>query len=237
MTPEMSPSQLTFGRRTRVIEEGLRENRLWGRDGHRLNEDEREQLYDQCWPPTTLEGVRSARAAEMITRRRERITLDSLQDLIRHMGAIREGRTAVIAVTNGWVLFRPNEELTLLRVDPGTGKRVDPVPGTPAPVGGRRKRHARGGTSDQRRSQRSDRVRQGPDGPGDGRQRAALRESVRRGESRQRQLLPDRSARTDRVRSGTSAATRCWRADQPGSRGGDRAGDAADAPSHSSFWR
>src|SRR5436190_5048622 len=135
MTPEMSPSQLTFGRRTRVIEEALRENRLWGRVGHGLNEDEREQLYDQCWPPLILEKVRSARAAEMIARRRERITLDSLQDLIRHMGAIREGRTAVIAVTDGWMLFRPDESLTKIRVDPTTGKPVDPVPGTPAPVG------------------------------------------------------------------------------------------------------
>jgi VWFA-related protein len=135
MTPEMSPSQLTFGRRTRVIEEALRENRLWGRLGHVLNEDEREKLYDACWPPLILEGVRSARAAEMIARRRERITLDSLQDLIRHMGAIREGRTAVIAVTNGWVLFRPNEALTTIRVDPATGKTVDPFPGTPPPVG------------------------------------------------------------------------------------------------------
>ena len=41
----------------------------------------------------------------MIVRRRERMVLDSLQDLIRHMGAIREGRTAVIAVTDGWVLY------------------------------------------------------------------------------------------------------------------------------------
>jgi VWFA-related protein len=135
MTPEMSPSQLTFGRRTRVIEEALRENRLWGRLGHGLNEDEREQLYDGCWPPLIYEGVRSARAAEMIARRRERIALDSLQDLIRHMGAIREGRTAVIAVTNGWILFRPDESLTKIRVDPATGKPVDPVPGTPPPVG------------------------------------------------------------------------------------------------------
>jgi VWFA-related protein len=135
MTPEMSPSQMTFGRRTRVIEEALRENRLWGRVGHGLNEDEREKLYDACWPPLIYEGVRSQRAAEMITRRRERITLDSLQDLIRHMGAIREGRTAVIAVTNGWALFRPDESLTKVRVDPETGKTVDPVPGMPPPVG------------------------------------------------------------------------------------------------------
>ena len=138
MTPEMSPSQLTFGRRTRVIEEGLRQNRLWGRQGRMLllPEDDRERLYDACWPLLIGElGPTSARAANMIMRRRERIALDSLQDLIRHMGAIREGRTAVIAVTNGWLLYRPDESLTKLRVDPGTGRTVDPIPGTPPPVG------------------------------------------------------------------------------------------------------
>ena len=31
MTPKMSPSQITFGRRTQVIEEGLRKNWAWGR--------------------------------------------------------------------------------------------------------------------------------------------------------------------------------------------------------------
>jgi VWFA-related protein len=137
MTPEMSPSQLTFGRRTRVIEEGLRQNRLWGRQGRMvmLPEDERERLYDSCWPPFIGGGGISARAAAMITRRRERIALDSLEDLIRHMGAIREGRTAVIAVTNGWLLYGPDESLTKLRVDPMTGQTVDPIPGTPPPVG------------------------------------------------------------------------------------------------------
>ena len=137
MTPEMSPSQLTFGRRTRVIEEGLRQNRLWGRQGRMIMvpEDDRERLYDSCWPPLIGGGGISARAAAMITRRRERIVLDSLQDLIRHMGAIREGRTAVIAVTNGWLLYGPDESLTKLRVDPNTGKYVDPIPGTPPPVG------------------------------------------------------------------------------------------------------
>ena len=59
-------------------------------------------------------------------RRRERIVLDSLQDLIRHMGAIREGRTAVIAVTDGWVLFAPDPSLTTLRTnDAGQSGRSD----------------------------------------------------------------------------------------------------------------
>jgi len=51
------------------------------------------------------------------------------------MGAIREGRTAVITVSDGWRLFRPNEELTKRRIDPATGDFADPMPGTPPPVG------------------------------------------------------------------------------------------------------
>ncbi len=133
MTPEMSPSQLTFGRRTRVIEEGLRSNWAWGRR-HTIILDEREKMYDACFPPMPGE-IRnpSALASELINRRRERIVLDSLQDLIRHMGSIREGRTAVITVTDGWVQYRPDPRLTTLRKNPdGSG---DSIPGGPPPVG------------------------------------------------------------------------------------------------------
>jgi VWFA-related protein len=70
----------------------------------------------------------------LINRRRERIVLDSLQDLIRHMSAIREGRTAVITVSDGWALYRPNEALTGLRTDE-KGRQKDPIPGGPPPVG------------------------------------------------------------------------------------------------------
>ena len=135
MTPEMSPSHLTFGRRTQVIEEGLRKNWVWGRRDSIIR-DEREKLYLACWPPVTGEtNPESALAREIIRRRRERIVLDSLQDLIRHMGAIREGRTAVITVSDGWRLYRPDEELTKRRKDPLTGDFVDPIPGMPPPVG------------------------------------------------------------------------------------------------------
>jgi VWFA-related protein len=133
MTPEMSPSHLTFGRKTRVIEEGLRRNWAWGRR-ETIMLDEREKLYDSCFPPLEGERSPSALASELIKRRRERIVLDSLQDLIRHMGAIREGRTAVITVTDGWVLFRPNQNLTNLRQTPD-GRNADPIPGGPPPVG------------------------------------------------------------------------------------------------------
>ncbi|HET7698955.1 MAG TPA: VWA domain-containing protein [Vicinamibacterales bacterium] len=134
MTPTMSPSQITFGRRTQVIEEGLRRNWTWGRRESILL-DEREELYAQCYPPTKEnEPYPSYLAQKMIDRRRERLVLDSLQDLIRHMGAIREGRTAVITVTDGWKLFRPDPSMTLLRTD-SQGNQADPIPGGPPPVG------------------------------------------------------------------------------------------------------
>ena len=46
------------------------------------------------------------------------------------MGAIREGRTAVITVSNGWVLYRPDQSLTILRTD-SRGRQADPIPGMP----------------------------------------------------------------------------------------------------------
>ena len=133
MTPEMSPSMLTFGRRTRIIEEALRTNWAWGRR-NTIVLDAREKLYDACFPPIAAENRHpSALASELIKRRRERMVLDSLQDLIRHMSAVREGRTAVITVTDGWVLYRPDQNLTRLRKNAdGSG---DPIPGGPPPIG------------------------------------------------------------------------------------------------------
>lgn len=133
MTPEMSPSQLTFARRTRVIEDALRTNWAWGRR-NTIVLDAREKMYDACFPPLLGESRSpSALAMELINRRRERLVLDSLQDLIRHMGAVREGRTAVITVTDGWVLYRPNNQLSQLRQ--GSDGSQDPIPGGPPPVG------------------------------------------------------------------------------------------------------
>jgi VWFA-related protein len=138
MLPHMSPDEITFGRKTAVIEDGLRHNWPWGRRDT-LMLDRREEMYDSCWPPTEgdpagPDGL-SNRARAMIQRYRERVAFDSLRDLILHMGAIREGRTAVIAVSEGWVLYRRDETLTHRRTDPVTGTSTEPVPGTPPPVG------------------------------------------------------------------------------------------------------
>ncbi len=65
----------------------------------------------------------------MIQRRRERATLDALQDLVRYMGTVREGRTAVVTVTDGWLLYRPDATLETPRRGPG-GRNADPLPGS-----------------------------------------------------------------------------------------------------------
>ena len=69
MTPTMSPSQITFGRRTRVIEEGLRTNWPWGRR-ETIVPDERENLYASCFPPASKSDSNPSQLARAMTKRR-----------------------------------------------------------------------------------------------------------------------------------------------------------------------
>jgi VWFA-related protein len=64
-------------------------------------------------------------AAEMIARKRERETLEALQDLVRYLNSIREERKAILTVTQGWNLFTPNQ--SLLKVSSLGVPSVDPV--------------------------------------------------------------------------------------------------------------
>jgi VWFA-related protein len=135
MTPEMGPDQIAFARKTDVIEKDL-----WGKywDWGRRDEqvpDERELLYQNCFPPAnSADTVPSKLAKALAIRRKERIVLDSLHDLVRYMEAIREGRTAVIAVSDGWLLYKPDPSLTIPRKN-DRGNDADPLPGTPPTIG------------------------------------------------------------------------------------------------------
>jgi VWFA-related protein len=129
MTPAMAASQLVLGRKTDVIEESLRRNWPWGsRSTFML--DEREQMYEACYPKTVGEAGRSYSvvAWEMIRRKRERATLEALQDLVTYLHAVREERKAILTVTEGWLRFKDNPEMMNLRSDPVTGWQ-EPVPG------------------------------------------------------------------------------------------------------------
>jgi VWFA-related protein len=123
MTPEMGPQQITFGRKTDVIERGLRDNWIWGRRDS-LMPDPTEALYQACFPPLPTETTAVSKLAqEMTLRRREKMVLDSLYDLTHYMEAIRDGRTAVVTVSDGWVLYGPDPSMTIPRGS------IDPLPG------------------------------------------------------------------------------------------------------------
>ena len=65
----------------------------------------RKRLYQQCYGMGVM-------VDEMKARRREKLTLDALSDLMVHLGGIREERKALVVVTEGWQLFRSNPNLT-----------------------------------------------------------------------------------------------------------------------------
>jgi hypothetical protein len=117
MTPEMGASAVTLGRRSTVVSR-LLDITTWGRR-NRLNgtdDDPVEREYEGCY---AFEGPAIAR--EMKARRREKLSMDALEDLVVHLGGLRDERKAVFAVTEGWLQFRPNPALArpLTKTDPG----------------------------------------------------------------------------------------------------------------------
>ena len=144
MTPEMSPRDITFARRTTTIE-GFLTRYWWGERDRSSFTDPRDDQYARCYPGIPGPGEATASdqgiAQEMILRRREKQTLDALEDLVTFLGGVREERKAVIAITDGWRLYGPNAALvrpingqtppgTTVGIDPRTGQLTGrPLPG------------------------------------------------------------------------------------------------------------
>ncbi len=133
MTPEMAASQMVLGRKTQVIADSLRKNWPWG-TRFTYHRDQREAAYDACYPKEMGDtGQSSPLAAELIRRKRERATLEALEDLVRYLRTVREERKAILTVTEGWLLYGENPGLLRLRTDPLTGQ-TEAIPGVD-PVG------------------------------------------------------------------------------------------------------
>src|SRR5262245_40323101 len=149
MTPEMSAKDLVFARRTTTIENILAKYWTWG-ERDRQSFDPQELQYQYCYPGSLPVGCPDGGTADdrgiadkMIERRREKITLDALTDLVRYLRGVREERKAVIAVSDGWRLFQQDNDLINRRtscnapipgqigVDPRGGKlTAKPAPTT-----------------------------------------------------------------------------------------------------------
>ena len=109
MTPDMTPGNITYGRRTGSLERYLKETWDWGQRGRMTYRDTHEQDIANCYPDSQPEykGI----AANMIARLREQKTLDALDQLVTHLDGLRPERKFVMVFTEGWPLFRRDENL------------------------------------------------------------------------------------------------------------------------------
>src|SRR5580704_11630713 len=107
MTPEMSARDVTFARKMTTIEGFLTRVWTWGERDRMNPVDPVEQNYEQCYGQVQHSWI----TAEMIARRREKQTLDALEDLVVYLRGAREERKAVFAITSGWLLYGPSQKL------------------------------------------------------------------------------------------------------------------------------
>ena len=88
----------------------------WGERDRLIPPDPEDEAYGYCYPnapktPPPDCSDQNGIAAEMIDRRHEKRTIDALHDLVRYLRGVREERKAILAITNGWLLYRPNGAL------------------------------------------------------------------------------------------------------------------------------
>src|SRR4029453_85986 len=99
MTPRMSVADVTFARRTTILE-GQLDRAWWGVRDSSITNDPVEDQYRRCYSadPRSLRTT-SEIAQEMIDRRRERMTLEALENLVLFLQNVREERKPMVRVT------------------------------------------------------------------------------------------------------------------------------------------
>jgi VWFA-related protein len=141
MTPQMSPSSVTYSRRTSSLERIVTGTWQWGK---------RDSVLPQSLQEDTLRACYGEKVAlPFILRLREEETLESIAALIRHLDTVRPERKFVVMFTEGWPLFRPQPRLLELlprdpqQEPPGTDPRtgalrkpgaIESQPGVPSPA-------------------------------------------------------------------------------------------------------
>ncbi|MGE0864022.1 MAG: VWA domain-containing protein [Vicinamibacterales bacterium] len=126
MTPEISPSAITYSRKTISIERMVTDNWHWGVKDRLVTESPREHAIRECYPSSWV-------ADAMIARLRERDTLDALENLVTHLDGLRPERKFVMVFTEGWPLYRQDDALAGAGTPQQSGVGVDPRTGRIAP--------------------------------------------------------------------------------------------------------
>ena len=135
MTPEMSPADITFARRMTTMEAVLSRYWFWGERDRLVPVDPREELYKICYPgdgpspfPGGCKDDDRGVADELIKRHKEDQTMNALEDLVVFLRGLREERKAILTITDGWLLYKPNPALSrqLNCAVPSAGVGIDP---------------------------------------------------------------------------------------------------------------
>ena len=131
-SPDLAARNLTLTRRTEAIDGMVRNVTTWGNRDQVTSSDPRDAEIYSCYPDDDpkrpqFRGV----AKEMIERRREQKTLQALDDLITHLGDLRDERKFVVLLSEGWVQFRQNDALGAI-LEPDSIPALPPVTGTKA---------------------------------------------------------------------------------------------------------
>ncbi len=124
MTPEMAPRNMTFSPRTEPVGDMLRTGWNWGQRGAAQPADSREADLRQCYPDS---GPSAGIAAAVIARRREQTVLRVLGDLVDHLEGLRDERTFVLVLSEGWTLPRADERLAAPLGNAAPPGRPDPL--------------------------------------------------------------------------------------------------------------
>jgi VWFA-related protein len=126
VTPQMGGSDLAFSSQPDSILDYFKNNPVWGvadeLPGTEIDPVERD--LSGCFAAS-----RTSDWPRVRQRLREQRTFKAMRDMVRYLDGLRESRKAIVMVSEGWNLFRPNEKV--LTDNEQSGR----VPGMPPAVG------------------------------------------------------------------------------------------------------
>jgi VWFA-related protein len=139
-TQDMRPRDLTLARKLVTVEDQLAAHWTWGErqriadTRNSLGEDALSACFHMMeltsgvvpWM-VTVEGESRFFDDVLIERRREDEVLNTLRDLVEYLGTVREARTALVIVTDGWRLF-PEDRSLLSTITRDRRTRDDGIP-------------------------------------------------------------------------------------------------------------
>jgi VWFA-related protein len=141
MSPEMDADRMVFSRRPERFADWV--STAWARRFSWDDLEPEEERWGVCYPPDEVGdpfGCYKGIFEEMVLRRHEMRTLQAIEDTVARLGTLREGRKAVVLVSEGWPMYRPDQRLgrALPPVSvPGCTPQPPPLPGIFVGPGGK----------------------------------------------------------------------------------------------------